>query len=461
MISLAALLLLSLSAPSIPLTPCTLAHPQGGREPARCGTVVTDAVTKTGAPVTVGFAVLRATGSKPSTTPLLLLAGGPGQSATRDFVPFVPVLERLRADRDLILVDVRGTGRSTPVRCKDERPLGARLAATADDDDELLRRCFAELPIDPAKLTTADNVNDLERVRVALGVERWHVLGVSYGTRLAVAYDGAHRAHTASLILDGVAPLDHPLGEDIAADNAASLTGLGDDVVAAFVAVRDRLKAAPATVTVRHPTTGTPLELTVTADLVSSAVRMLLYSDETRAVLGHLLRTANTGDLVPFASVAVLTAGSVDDAIHVPVNLATICAEDVPFLKDKAPSPAPPLFPDDVASMRKNCRAFTPAKRERIVPQPTTTTTLLLSGQFDPITPPRHVERVLSLFPRGRHIVLKGMAHNVLPRGCVAALIDDSLALVDDGSDLATLDADCIKHVDAFPSFIDALGPTP
>ena len=459
MISVAALLFMSLSSSTAVLSPCTLAHPQGGREPARCGTVVTDALTRAGKPVEVGFAVLRATGSKPSTTPLLLLAGGPGQSATRDFVPLLPLLERLRLHRDLILVDVRGTGRSTPVKCKDSRPLAARLASV--DDDELLRRCFAELPIDPAKLTTVDAVADLERVRMALGVQRWHVLGVSYGTRLAVAYDAAFHDHTASLILDGVAPLDRPLGQDIAADNAASLIGLGDDVVAAFIAVRDRLKETPSLVTVRHPTTGAPLELTVTADVVRGAVRMLLYSDETRAVLGHLLRTAHAGDLVPFATVAVLTAGSVDDAIHVPVNLATICAEDVPFLKDAAPPPTPPLFTDDVAAMRKNCAAFTPAKREQAVPKATTTTTLLLSGQFDPITPPRHVERVLQLFPRGRHLVLKGMAHNVLPRGCVVAVIDDALSLVDEGKDLVTLDADCIKHVDAFPAFIDALGPTP
>ncbi len=462
MIIAAAAALLSLSSATT-LTPCTLSHPQGGREPARCGVVVTDALQRDGKPVEVGFAVLRATGSKPSTTPLLMLAGGPGQAATRDFVPLMPIIDRLRADRDIILVDVRGTGRSTPVICKDERPIAVRLAASADggEDDELLRRCFAELPIDPAKLTTADNVADLERVRVAVGANRWHVLGVSYGTRLAVAYDAAFHEHTASLILDGVAPLDRPLGADIGADNSASLTSLGDDVVTAFVALRDRLRTTPVNVAVRHPSTGAPLDLTVTADLVTGATRMLLYSDETRAILGHLLRTANAGDLVPFATVAVLTAGSVDDAIHVPVNLATICAEDVPFLTKQPPPPTPPLFADDVAGMRKSCAAFTPAKRQQVPAAATTTTTLLLSGQFDPITPPRHVERVLSLFPNGRHVVLKGMGHNVLPRGCVAALVDDSLALVDEGKDLATVDVDCAARVDAFPAFIDALGPTP
>ena len=444
----------SMSTPT--LTPCTLAHPSGGRIPARCGSVETDATTRAGAPVTVGYAVLKATGSKPSTTPLVLLAGGPGQAATRDFVPLLPLLQGLRASRDLILVDVRGTGRSTPVHCKDDRPLAARLADNGDDDSAL-RACMSTLPIDPAKLTTQDNVADLERVRIALGVERWYVLGVSYGTRLAVAYDAAHRGHVAGLVLDGVAPLDRPLGADIGIDMTASLTALGADVVAAYKTVHERLKAAPQLLSLRHPTTGAPLELTVTADLVAAAVRLFLYADETRAILGHALQTAENGDLMPIAALAVLTASSVDDAIHVPVNLATICAEDTPFVVD----PPETLLGSDMAAMRRACATFTPAKRAPLSFAATPTPTLLVSGEHDPITPPRHAERTLALFPNGRHFVVKGMGHNVLPRGCVATVVDDALAAIDLGEGLEQLDAHCLTRLDAFPAFIDALGPSP
>jgi pimeloyl-ACP methyl ester carboxylesterase len=319
----------ALLASTSTLSPCVLAHSTGARVAAACGTVTTSATTKAGAPLTVGFAVLRSTGSTPSTTPLLLLAGGPGQAATSDFLPLLPVLEQLRADRDLVLVDVRGTGRSTPVNCVDSRPLNERLASDTATDEARIAACMRALPVDPALLTTADNVDDLERVRAALGVERWHVLGVSYGTRLAFAYDAAHHAHTASLILDGVVPPDVPLGPAIASDMEASLRALGAPVVEDFNALRAMLKAAPVPVRVRHPRTAAFVDVVVTSDVATNAVRMLLYADETRALLGHLLHQARAGDLQPLAATTVMTAASVDGAIHVPVNLATLCAEDV------------------------------------------------------------------------------------------------------------------------------------
>ena len=65
---------------------------------------------------------------------LVLLAGGPGQSATRDFVALGPVLERLRMDRDVVLVDARGTGRSTPLRCRDDRSFADKLAGVGDSE---------------------------------------------------------------------------------------------------------------------------------------------------------------------------------------------------------------------------------------------------------------------------------------------------------------------------------------
>ena len=206
----------------------------------------------------VGFAVLSSTSAEPG-LPLVMLSGGPGQSATRDFVALAGALARLRQDRDIILVDARGTGRSTPLRCRDERPLADRLAGAGDDD--VLSSCLQALPVPAAALTTAHVVDDLERVRTALGIARWHVLGVSYGTRVAAAYGVAHPAHTASLVLDGVAPLDRSLGDDIAADMEASLLALGTAVRDDFVAVKAALMQEPVTLTVLHPTTAKPLTL--------------------------------------------------------------------------------------------------------------------------------------------------------------------------------------------------------
>ena len=106
--------LVSSPAPSSStLTPCVLTHPAGLRAHAQCGAIDVDVGGKAGS---VTFAVLPATGADAVGPPLFLIAGGPGQSATRDFVPLLGALAGIREDRPLVLMDVRGTGRSMPHR---------------------------------------------------------------------------------------------------------------------------------------------------------------------------------------------------------------------------------------------------------------------------------------------------------------------------------------------------------
>ena len=452
---LAALAVLSSSTPTAALTPCVLAHPSGAKLQARCGSVP----VKVGAtPIDLAFAVLPATGAEPSSTPIVMLAGGPGQSATRDFVALAGVLERLRMDRDVVLVDVRGTGRSAPMTCTDDRSIADKMAGVGDA--AMLAACLADQTLSLKDITTDDAVADLDVVRAALGAERWHVLGVSYGTRLAVAYDAAHRDHTASLVLDGVAPLDRPLGDDVAADMESSMRALGDGAVADLRALKASLTANPQPLVVAHPTTFAPTSLVMTAAVANGAVRMLLYSDETRAVVPQLLRSAVQGDLRPLAAMAVMVFSQLGGAIHTPVNLAVLCAEDVPFLSN-APAAPDSLFEDERAGLRDSCKSFTAAVRKPFRPVPSSTPTLLLSGERDPITPPRHATRAEALFNTHRHLIVKGHGHNVLPQGCVTSVVADTLVAIDLGKPMASVDAACIDRLGAFPSFVDLMGPKP
>jgi pimeloyl-ACP methyl ester carboxylesterase len=442
----------ALLAAATPLAPCRLDHPAGLRVQARCGSVD---VTAGARQIEVGFAVLPSSSAEPG-LPVVMLSGGPGQSATRDFVALAPVLERLRMDRDVVLVDARGTGRSTPLRCPDPRPLAEKLAGVGDD--ALLRECLRTLPVAPAELVTARVVDDLEVVRASLGIERWHVLGVSYGTRVAAAWAAARPERTASLVLDGVAPLDRALGDDVAADMEASLRGLGEGVVADFVGLKAALKDAPPTVTVPHPTTAVPVTLTVQPAVVNMVVRMGLYADETRALLPMFLKKARAGDLAPLAALAVTTVDGLEGAIHPPVNVAVLCAEDVPFLS-KAPHPDDAAFDDERISLRASCGDIPRGTPFR--PTSIAAPTLLLSGEHDPITPPHHARRAEQIFARKRHLVARGMGHNVLPRGCMPGLVADALVAIDQGKDHDVVDASCLDRLQAFPVFVDGQGPSP
>jgi proline iminopeptidase len=104
----------------------------------------------------------------PAGKPALFLHGGPGGGFYADHRRlFDPARYRI------VLFDQRGCGRS--------RPLGSLVANT-----------------------TAHLVDDIERLRVALGVDRFIVLGGSWGATLALLYAQTHRDHVAALILRGV-----------------------------------------------------------------------------------------------------------------------------------------------------------------------------------------------------------------------------------------------------------------
>ncbi|MDP2340131.1 MAG: alpha/beta hydrolase [Deltaproteobacteria bacterium] len=443
-------------AAKIPLTPCTLTHPAGSRAYAQCGEVaVAIDPAHPDKTLSIGFAVLPATGTAPLPDPIVFLAGGPGQAATRDYLPLLPLVRGLRADHTLILLDIRGTGRSHPQQCKDDRPLQDRIRDQEDVDVAVA--CAGRMTLDPHFITTSDAARDVDAVRAALGFESWNVLGVSYGTRLAIVYDQLFPGRARTLILDGVAPMDRALGEDVPADMTAALRAAGDDVVTSFVALKAQLKATPRKVKVPHPTTGKSMELEINADVVNGTVRMLLYADESRALLGPILKQALVdNDLTPLVALAISVGESLEGAIHAPVNASILCAEDAPFYTDEPP-PADAVFDDERPYIKALCAKWPHATVPRPQMKPTSTPTLLLSGALDPITPPRHAQRIESQFADHAHVIIPGMGHSIVARGCVEDVVADFVA----AKSAKGLDSTCVKKIAPFPAFVDLMGPAP
>ena len=103
--------------------------------------------------------------------------------------------EQARRDRDLILLDQRGTGRSAGgFECSVPEDFTLDTAGR-DQIGAFVDRCLATLEHDPRFYTTSVAVEDLEHLREALGIERWNVYGVSYGTRVALHYLRRFPAH--------------------------------------------------------------------------------------------------------------------------------------------------------------------------------------------------------------------------------------------------------------------------
>jgi len=403
---------------------------------------------------------------------LFLLAGGPGQAATSAFPKLWPVYASLAETRDVVLLDVRGTGGSAPLDCpkSDDLSDAFRTGTLA----EAARRCARSLGDRPLDAYGTDAlVGDIEAVRVALGYGPIDLLGISYGTRLALAYAARHPNAVRSLVLDGVAPPELVLGGSFGRDGQAALDGLlaecaADEACrAAFPDARtkllgyfDDLARAPITVDLHHPETGAPLRIPVERDGLASVVRSLLYAPELAALLPMTLAEVEQGRYQGLFSQAAALSRSADEGMSLGLLFTIACAEDIPRLRDtdrdaeKASTIGAALLDD----FREAC-AHWPVKPRPAVVLPATleVPTLLLSGALDPVTPPHWAESLRSRLPRGVHVVVPHAGHSVWARGCVPRLVERFLELGSaDGLDVA-----CVDKYRRPAFFLDRGGPRP
>src|SRR3954453_5491889 len=160
---------------------CTL----GGYVDAWCThlRVLEDPRQPNGRRISLQIAVLPAT-KRPAAGALFYLEGGPGGAATAAAIRVNSYFARVRRNRDLVLVDQRGTGGSGRLAC----PNGYVRRADATAVTVYLRRCLARLDADPRLYTTTAATDDLELVRRTLGYPKIDLFGGSYGATLAQAY---------------------------------------------------------------------------------------------------------------------------------------------------------------------------------------------------------------------------------------------------------------------------------
>lgn len=141
--------------------------------------------------VELAFAILDARHDSDN-SPLVYLEGGPGGSALVGLDSWVN--SPLRKDRDIVLVDQRGTGFSMPsLDC-------------GDIPDHSCRLRLLEVGVDLGQYHTINNAIDIADLIRLLGYPQVDVLGVSYGTRLALVLMRDHPTVVRSVVLDSVYP---------------------------------------------------------------------------------------------------------------------------------------------------------------------------------------------------------------------------------------------------------------
>jgi pimeloyl-ACP methyl ester carboxylesterase len=453
---------------SMTLHPCDVPGVAGG---GRCGalTVYENRASGTGRRISLNIVVVPAAGLTPARDPVFWLEGGPGGAATGAIGPVSnQCLRGVRTDRDLVFVDQRGTGKSSPLDCD----LGD---SPADLDRyfgplfpvDLVRACREKLEqtADLTQYTTSIAADDLDDVREALGYPVINLAGASYGTQAALVYMRRHREHVRSSFLVGVAPPDFrlPLPFARAAQHALDMT-LADcaadrschdafpNVRREFDAVLARFDRGPLQVTMTDPATGRPRVVTLTRESYVEHVRLQLYNTFGARMVPAVVHQAFLENYLPFQRVASTNEPSLARGMY----LSVTCSEDTPFINEaEIVRETSGTFVGDrrvrahLAACAEWPRAHVP--RTFLDPVSSDVPTVFYSGEADGSTPPWIADSEIRFLSNGRLIRVEHTGHQVAGP-CAWNLMRDFISR----PSAADLDASCVAGISR-PPFVTAV----
>ena len=444
---------------------------------ARCGTLLRpeNPADADSPPIELSVAVVPALDLEPEPDPFVPLAGGPGGSAIEFYSAYAGAFEPVRRHRDILLVDQRGTGSSARMDCDVDDDI-IEGAFSEEQVLEATRDCLESLPHDPRFFTTSVAVSDLEAVREALGYGPLNLYGVSYGSRVAQHFAKRYPGSVRSIVLDGVVPPQVVLGPEIATEAQEALDDIFarcaaddacnrrfPDLPQAFARIRAQLEEQPVTVEIPNPLSGRRESVDFGAPELAGAVRLLAYHANSIALLPLLIDTAAAGHFEPLAAQFQMISEQMSDALALGMHNAVMCSEDAPYYDagviDRDALEASYIGIVQLEAIQAMCSLWPagPVDEDFREPLDTGTPVLLLSGDADPITPPRYASLAMVDLERARHVIGAEQGHGQAAVGCTPQLIGDFVASADpDG-----LDAACLERSFVMPFFLDFGGPAP
>jgi len=453
-----------------------------------CGylVVLEDRARPDGPTIRLAVAIVKSHSPTPAHDPLVYLSGGPG-TRTLQFLPaLLPQFDLFLATRDVIFFDQRGVGFSQPALECPELNGAAHLVVSSDLSHEALSALMAEAirqcrdrltsqGVNLSAYTSAQSAADLNDLRLALGYQAWNLYGISYGTRLALTAMRDHPEGLRSVILDSVAPPQVNLYLDATAnaDRAFNVLfeGCAADVVCnslypnlrtVFYDLAEHLDRQPVTVQVKHPVTGGSFDVPLTRYALVSAMFDALYSAQSIKLLPGAIYDARDGDYTPLADLVAQSA-SVTDLFSLGMSLSVECNEEAPFASLDEVRAAKAIYPNALRaatspywfvseigfSLCQEWGAASPAPIEN-EPVHSDIPTLVLAGEYDPVTPPAWGKQTAAHLSRSFFYEFPAIGHGVVQGGLCPTSIMTAFV-----RDPATApDVSCITRMDAAPKFL-------
>jgi pimeloyl-ACP methyl ester carboxylesterase len=454
-------------------------HPCKGEEgptDAYCGTfkVFENRDTKQGRTIDLRIVVLPALSSDAKPDPIFFLAGGPGQGAAELARGLRDLFRRVQSERDIVLVDQRGTGKSNPLNCRSEDDTLKDINEPDLTGLGRLRKCMEGYDADLRLYTTPIAMDDLDDVRQFLGYDKINLYGGSYGTRAALVYVRLHEPHVRAMIIDGVAPTDMRLPLFFARDAQRALDLLlGDcekdeecrkqypNLAARLRTLLARLEQEAVTTRLVHPRTGISDDVTVNAGLVTGAIFAALYSPLAASLIPAIVERGERNDFQGMLALALINSGLADN-MAIGMQMSVVCAEDFPRItpEEVERASSSTMFGKHLMETRLKACEFWPkgtVPANYYDPVQSNVPTLILSGELDPVTPPDWGELAAKTLPNSRHLVAPGTGHGVLGTSCGVRIIREFV----DRASVEGLNATCLKTLKRPPFFLTPAGPDP
>ena len=434
---------------------------------ARCGYLVVpeDRRRPAGRTIRLIVAIVPAVSSRPAPDPVIYLAGGPGGSALTE--ADLAVAAGLNRDRDLVLMNQRGTFLSVPaLTCASiddfaRRSLGLRFYAASTRRAHLAatRACREGLVATGAELSaynSSENAADFADLRHVLGYPQWNVFGVSYGTYLAQTLMRDHPSGIRSVILDSTIPVSEVTIPGFWFNTRAGFDNLFRACAAqaacrsahphledTFTRLVNELEASPLTSTVRDPRTGAATAVVIDG---GALVNWLHTPEFFRGVpdLIDQLAARRPAAVEAIAKERIDLAGPDVPAVGYGLRLGVYCREWYPFATGRALRDAGrrafPRYPASIqgeavgswAYANEDCgqvwHVLPASPAVRRAPR-STIPTLLLSGGFDTVAALDWTKAAARTLPHSTIISIPGVGHYVAPQSpCAQAVIASFLA---------------------------------
>jgi pimeloyl-ACP methyl ester carboxylesterase len=401
--------------------------------------------------IQLAFVRLRSTAVQPG-APVIFLAGGPGVPGIgMGRIPvYFRLFERLRETSDVILLDQRGTGMSSPGLQCPARNVSAPSDVLASDlkiQQQLaktIKSCAEDLRAKGIELA-AYNINsvadDIDDLRQALGVDKVNLLGMSFGTQLALATVRRHGEHLERVVLAGTQGSDDNLilpntfdlllkkisllvAQDIAINKSVP------DFALLVETVLNQFDKNPVTLTITDRRTKQPVKVIV--GKVALQVLLQGLSDE-RAVssIPAFYYTISRGDYSLLTRSVEGLYNSLGGSGNSAMSVAMSCSGGYSSERfARVQREAQTSLVGNAINLQLIpgiCKLvgdpdLGPEHRTRLW---STIPTLFLSGTLDGTTPPFQAEQVRWGFPNSVHLIVENAGHETLPFTRVQSIVLD------------------------------------